>query len=374
MLILEKGSPASISLDAIRGLSALLVVLGHVRLMLIVDTSQVQEMTALTKLFYFLTNQGSSAVMVFFVLSGFLVGSSVIKDIHFKRWNWLVYVVARTSRIYVVLIPAIIIGITIDIAGIHFFGSSIVYSTPGYGVMLPKHILSNITPEIIVGNLFFLQEILVPTLGSNHPLWSLTNEVWYYIIFPFMVVAIIGCTQIHMRFFCGIFVIIALFLLPNKVATLFLVWLMRGVVALIPKLKIHKWHTVLVGLILFCWLAMQSMKLVNGSAYVTGLLTASLVYCFILQPPFSIPLILERTIKWLSNISYTLYLTHTPLVVFLAATLIAKGPKMQPTITGVGLTFLLTIIMLVYASILWFFFEKRTKDVKKWVIKMMGIT
>lgn len=42
-----------------------------------------------------------------------------------------------------------------------------------------------------------------------------------------------------------------LFLLPNKVTVLYSVWLMGVVVALIPKLKVHKWQTFLVGLVFF---------------------------------------------------------------------------------------------------------------------------
>ena len=41
-----------------------------------------------------------------------------------------------------------------------------------------------------LGNLVFLQDLYVPTFGSNWPLWSLANEFWYYLWFPalFMIV------------------------------------------------------------------------------------------------------------------------------------------------------------------------------------------
>jgi peptidoglycan/LPS O-acetylase OafA/YrhL len=73
-----KDTSASVYLDALRGIAALLVAFGHVRLMLITDARDLKHLTLLAKFFYFITNLGSSAVMIFFVLSGFLVGSSMV--------------------------------------------------------------------------------------------------------------------------------------------------------------------------------------------------------------------------------------------------------------------------------------------------------
>ena len=35
-----------------------------------------------------------------------------------------------------------------------------------------------------LGSMAFLQTIYIPTFGSNGPMWSLSNEFWYYIVFP----------------------------------------------------------------------------------------------------------------------------------------------------------------------------------------------
>ena len=65
-------------LDMIRGLAALEVCLGHLRGFFLVDYGQTQGGLA-AKLFYTLTGMHHQAVMIFFVLSGFLVGGSVIR-------------------------------------------------------------------------------------------------------------------------------------------------------------------------------------------------------------------------------------------------------------------------------------------------------
>jgi peptidoglycan/LPS O-acetylase OafA/YrhL len=47
-----------------------------------------------------------------------------------------------------------------------------------------QNVAANLTLSVFLGNLAFLQTILVPPWGSNGPLWSLACEFWYYIWFP----------------------------------------------------------------------------------------------------------------------------------------------------------------------------------------------
>ena len=72
---------ASIHLDAIRGLAALLVFWSHVRALFFVPYESVAHRNALIKVLYFFDGFGHSAVMVFFVLSGFLISSSVLRSL-----------------------------------------------------------------------------------------------------------------------------------------------------------------------------------------------------------------------------------------------------------------------------------------------------
>src|SRR5262249_8689117 len=150
------------------------------------------DITLVQKAFYFWTNLGSSAVMVFFVLSGFLVGGSVIKALRDERFTWRAYAITRGSRLYTVLVPAVVIGVAIDAFGSNWLGGASPYRVPHYGFMLPDSIAAALTLPIALGNLSFLQEIFVPTVGSNHPLWSLTNEAWYYAAFPFLATILLG--------------------------------------------------------------------------------------------------------------------------------------------------------------------------------------
>jgi hypothetical protein len=64
-------------LDLARWLAALLVEGGHLRSFVFVDANSAGNVSVLWKPFYYLTGLGHEAVMVFFVLSGFLIGKHV---------------------------------------------------------------------------------------------------------------------------------------------------------------------------------------------------------------------------------------------------------------------------------------------------------
>ena len=66
---------ASVGLDMVRGLAALVVLGGHWRNLLFVDFWQLTSGRSIMALPYLLTSAGHQAVVVFFVLSGYLVGA-----------------------------------------------------------------------------------------------------------------------------------------------------------------------------------------------------------------------------------------------------------------------------------------------------------
>jgi peptidoglycan/LPS O-acetylase OafA/YrhL len=66
-------------LDLVRGLSALVVMAGHLRAFIFEDFGNLATPGPLSKIFYFITGLGHQAVMVFFVLSGYFVGGAVCK-------------------------------------------------------------------------------------------------------------------------------------------------------------------------------------------------------------------------------------------------------------------------------------------------------
>jgi len=66
-------APASVRLDSIRGSAALLVFLNHWRALFFADYAQISHPDLAAKVFYTVTGLGRSAVIVFFILSGFFI-------------------------------------------------------------------------------------------------------------------------------------------------------------------------------------------------------------------------------------------------------------------------------------------------------------
>ena len=103
---LNKPIPRNITLDWLRGLSALAVFSGHLRAALFVDFSTQADPSIMQKIFYLMTGLGHQAVIIFFVLSGYLVGGSVIRSMRGKSMlDIKKYSIARITRLWAVLIP-----------------------------------------------------------------------------------------------------------------------------------------------------------------------------------------------------------------------------------------------------------------------------
>ena len=113
-----------------------------------------------TALFYGLTRSGNEAVLVFFVLSGLLVGGQIVSRVKTGRFDWATYAVDRVSRIFLPLIPAVLISAAI--------GALVLGHSPGLLEML--------------ANAFGLNGVLTQTMIENRPLWSLAYEIWFYVI------------------------------------------------------------------------------------------------------------------------------------------------------------------------------------------------
>lgn len=146
-------------LEAIRGIAALYVVFHH-----LYNNTDLLRGYPFSSLFMF----GQEAVILFFILSGFVIEYSFsnTKDKSFKT-----YFFKRFNRIY---IPLFLV----------FAANFFIFYYQGK--------LGNFDIKTFLGNLFMLQDlsrvpniIVTPFLG-NTPLWSLAYEWWFYMIYFFI--------------------------------------------------------------------------------------------------------------------------------------------------------------------------------------------
>src|SRR5438045_3272219 len=115
-------------LNISRWTAAVAVLISHVRHLILVDLVGVTNKTLLCKVFYFMTGLGHEAVIVFFVISGFLVGGHTWERWRNESLRLRSFVSARISRIYTVLIPALIVGLAFDVIGLRWLNASELYT------------------------------------------------------------------------------------------------------------------------------------------------------------------------------------------------------------------------------------------------------
>ncbi|SDX07854.1 Peptidoglycan/LPS O-acetylase OafA/YrhL, contains acyltransferase and SGNH-hydrolase domains [Lutibacter oricola] len=189
-------------LEAIRGFSALYVVLFHM----------------LPQKIYFLGINvgilfrfGSEAVILFFVLSGFVIKYSWEKS---TDKSFHSYFIRRFIRIYIPLFFIFLIG----------------YLLKCYS----EGALANPEWKTLLGNIFMLQDVISlkpnvvsPTYMGNGLLWSLSYEWWFYMLFIFLTKKI---SKTKINTLVNIIVIVAAIsyliypFIVNRIAMYFAIW------------------------------------------------------------------------------------------------------------------------------------------------------
>lgn len=123
---------------------------------------------------------GHQAVVGFFVMSGYLVGGAVLRNIHGRREKLRDYFIHRICRIYLVLAPALLLTAVLDLSGRMFFTNSGVYAWPIFE--------GHFSAALFFATLANFQGILFDYFGTNGPMWSLACEFWYYVLFPLLTI------------------------------------------------------------------------------------------------------------------------------------------------------------------------------------------
>jgi len=150
----------SLYFDFVRFLAAVLVVHSHLR-----DNGIFPDYISSS-----MAEFGRVAVIIFFVMSGYVIAYTV----EYKNHSLKEYILARATRIYSVAIPVILCAFLIGTLG-HYLSQdnySDFYQLSKPYFYIPLHLA-------FLGETFVFYE--KPFLVV--PYWSLSYEVWYYIVF-----------------------------------------------------------------------------------------------------------------------------------------------------------------------------------------------
>lgn len=337
-------------LDMARSLAALAVLCGHVRNDYFVAYGNLitEFHNPLNFLGFLLTRLGHEAVMVFFVLSGFLVGGNALKSYMNGEFQFTDYLSKRITRMYVVIIPALLIGGCIDVVRLHITG-------------IPH---PNLTLLNLIGNLLFLQKIVVEIYGSNAPLWSLANEFWYYLLWP-IVFQFFNLGALKKILVISI-ITIACYIAPN-VMKLFPLWIFGALLRLVPRRYIPS-HLMPLSLWLFVLAAIYSCWVQNIiGEYVTGIFFGLLLACWMGMHSPPMPRIAHFWTAF-AAFSFSLYAIHYPLLKLLIE-LMNKYGNLNARNTTASLTDWLfaagiACIIIFFSWLFYICFERNTNFVR----------
>lgn len=338
----------------------------HLRAAVFHGYLEVSNPSSLDKIFYFTTGLGHQAVMIFFVLSGFLIGGSIInsKD----GFSLKIYFINRIARLWTVLLPALIFTAIMD----YWFYDELIALSPFGNQSLSTADRYSASLYSFFGNLLFLQNILVPVFGTNGPLWSLSNELWYYVMFPLL---FLGWFKLSRGGVYYLLVgLIILCWLPFELTKLFPVWLI-GVFVYCNYGKYRiTFPGFLCSVILFlAVLTLSRFKLVGGvfSDYMVGVATGALILSSSVVEQYLLRGGLFRHfIVWLSSISYTLYLFHFPVIVAFVS--IMDGKTFPPGQMGYAVYAGISFFVIIFSWVVWLMFERNTNAVKSLLLTLVN--
>lgn len=363
----------SIPLNLLRGLAAILVCVGHIRAFFLIDFSETHANSLLVYPIYIVSSFGHQAVIIFFALSGYLVGGPTLVRIISGSFKALSYSVTRIVRLWMVVVPGLIITLIMDSMGRRFSASA--YSG-NYSSILSSgpdvaHPYSG-SFSTFVGNLFFLQTIRVPIFGSNYPLWSLANEAVYYLLFPTLLLGLFMRPNRPGKYILLAASIGMMFFIPNSILLLGICWISGAAIFYVARLTgISRRHNMrMCGLLLLVPIWMMGLLLSYSIPSLVSDIIFGVCTAFVLPLIHYIPVRSKAITHFstvTSDISYTLYVYHFPIVMFIWSTLFSPK-QFQPNITGLMVCLCTFGLVLTISFVFWFIFERRTIEIRSFIL------
>lgn len=360
---LQINTELSWMLDYIRALAAFLVVIGHSYD--VVFSNSLADKSLAEYSFFAINGAGHTAVVMFFVMSGFLIGKKSIECILLKNKSIYEYSIDRATRLLIVLVPALCLGGLIDYA--------LITTIPETRADSVSWIYDRLNIASFLGSMVGLQTVTTTVFGSNNPLWSLANETWYYILFPLMLLSISSRKWwAHIAVFAGL---IAFLWINNfEIVKYILPWLLGAGIWLLPTSSRDNSILLIPILAILLYFSSFSMLSISGVGFTHVLLSAICVALLInnyRKTSLTVPKI--RFFRFLSHSSYTLYLVHFPLTIFVKYMLSTHYEMNRNYIDGTGIAIWAGLILAsyIYSIFIYHLFEKHYHVFRKFTYRML---
>lgn len=349
-------------LDALRFIAAFMVLLSHARNVFFPAFADLPagQQNIFSMAFTIICRMGHEAVIIFFVLSGFLVGGRGWERIQSGTMNVGSYTIDRFSRIYPPLLAAIVF---------YFVTSCVIPETP-------------FSWATAIGNLLNLQGICCKSLVS--PFWSLSYEVWFYIILGALAF-LLKASKDRARLF-GLVLLVgstSVFVLGLKMHYL-LIWFM-GAVAYIVRPQKKSLFALLASFIgffasvIYWQLSKDTQSLevaIEGTNKEFLEVLMSLMACLLIQqvilfePKRAIAVKAEKWIGNMAKFSYTLYLSHRIVFLWFVAFIWPKD-SCQFTVSGIARFLCVVVLTLICCWFIYLISERYSPNLKEYLKRKM---
>ena len=326
----------SIYLDLIRLFAASMVVFQH---------ANARSFTG--SMLWRLSWHGTESVILFFVLSGFVIGYVVSE----KERDWQSYLLARTSRIYSVAFLAVPVTLIADAIGSTINPDFYAHLTFYRGSSSVIDVLACLT---FVNELWFNHYVF----GTNEPYWSLGFEVWYYLIF--------GVAFFYKARGRTLFIIALLLLAGPKLSLYFSLWLLGyWTFRIVNRMKKSGHPTIPLPLAILCfagcpilfwivapYLHLPKIEFFGNKMQLDAKTIFSFLYFLVLgwslclniigftalssMVPNKLLRLVGPSVRWAAGASFSLYLLHQPVMVCLAALSPFPNPSISRTLFVLG--------------------------------------
>lgn len=332
----------SLYLDLLRIAAALVVFLSHLNRNSLSGGNQFVLM---------LTQYGQEGVAMFFVISGVVI-AYVAKN---RESDLRSFFVARISRLWSVMLPALVLTVVLDIVGRVI--SPEMYNDP----KIDAWDFSLVSLWNFIGPALFLNKVSFSEVnpGTNGPFWSLCYEFWYYAIFAFayylrgvkrIIILVIACiiagTEILGLFPIWVMGVLS-YLYLNRYstkATASFIWIATIVGMLITMLLKYK-----IAIFIVTMLPDQGWNKIGVAVFISrfaiGALTAINIVAFDHMGGAAIIKKFEAPIRYVASRSFSLYLYQAPLLFFFGALTYPMGSTMLRLSIIVAATLVSVIVL-----------------------------
>lgn len=362
--VVEPAFQHAILISLLRGLAALQVAAAHLRAQMYPGLKQLDDPTLWYQALAFVTGFAHQAVVVFFLISGWLVGGSLLDKMGqpdaLRR-----YAIDRVSRLWTVLLPSFALAAAFGILN---------------GTLDARH--ADFSPSnpyswsALAGNLAGLQTVAVPQFGGNYPLWSLANESWYYLMFPLLLLYMAG----HRRALWGGALMLCAAVLPFSITLYFTIWLLGAAFSRV-RLECGPAARVLL-LVLLATLSVHFRLNGSNDDLVAASFGQDLLLSLVFLALLSSTVVragpgwprLRATAGWLSRCSFTLYVVHVPvlgMLRWLGQHLFGVSRMQAGSLLDLAIYLAMLALVVGFAYGFYLLFEARTGQVRRILKKLL---